>query len=417
MRRYIRIVLALFLLFIIVNFFFRFFYNGRDVDYNLKQKNNKYYVHEKYIKNKKGVANHYYVEIKYNDVIFNFRFSDSFKSKSYIVDKIYSFNDEQHTCILPILSDGSIQTEILCKKENTIYPYSVLKNESLKLDSFAKNMEEYGYSVDMKEKVFSNYGLNILTDNIVSSHMIVVPSYKGVYLIDPGSNKLISSVELFKKDVYKQPIQTVVSNYYVVADYDSSYSFNEFKVINLDNKKISKIISNTAISMDSYIQGVVDNSIYLIDRSNKKQYKIDVFEKSVSLVGNSKKGILYYNGTKFQKKSIYEALNNNLLFEQFTTELTKYDFVHKNDGINYSYLKKKDGYDVYISYDENPSSYTYGFHLSSIERIEYIGSYLYYVDGDSLYCYSSKGVLKILDYSELFYNPDINIWVYKNKNL
>lgn len=413
MKRYIRTILVLFLMFVTVNFIFKFFYGGRTVDYTLKQQNNNYYVHEEHIKNKKGVSNHYYVEIKYDNVTFGFRFSDSFEHKSYIVDKVYSFKDDQYICILPILNDGSIQTEILCEKEKTIYPYSVLKNESLKLDSFAKDMEQYGYSIDMSKESVAYYGLNILTDNLVLSHMIVVPSYKGVYLVDTSSKKLVSSIELFKKDVYKQTIQTVVSNYYVVADYDSSYSFNEFKVINLDNKKISKIISNTAISMDSYIQGVVDNSIYLIDRSNRKQYKIDVFQKSVSLVGNSKKGVVYYDGTKFENKSIYDALNNELVFEKVNTKLEKYDFMHTNDGINYSYLKKKDRYDVYISYDENPTLYTYGFNLSSVDRLEYIENYLYYVDGNSLYCYTQKGILKILDYSELFYNSGINIWVYK----
>lgn len=413
MKRYMRIILVLFFLFIIIRCIFIFFYAGRNVDYKVRQKNDKYYVHEEYIRNKSGISNHYYVEIEYNDVIFNFRFSDSFKRKSYVVDKIYSFEDELYTCVLPILVDGSIQTDILCMKEKTIYPYSTLKNESLKLDSFAKNMEEYGYSVNVSNAASTYYGLSILTDNIVPSHMIVVPSYKGVYLIDASDNNLVSSIDLFKKDVYKQSIQAVVSNYYVVADYDASYSFNEFKVVNLDNKKISKIISNTAISMDSYIQGIVDNSIYLIDRSNRKQYKIDVIEKKVSMVGNSKKGILYYDGTKFLNKSIYEALNNDLIFEKVTTESSQYDFVYMNDGINYSYLKKNNGYDVYISYDENPSLYTYGFHLSTMDRIEYVGSYLYYIEGNSLYCYSSKGITKIIDYAELYYNSDINIWIYK----
>ena len=189
MRRYMRIILFLFLLFVIVNFFFTFFYSGRDVDYTLKQKNNKYYVHEEYIKNKKGVSNHYYVEIKYNDVIFNFRFSDSFKHKSYIVDKVYSFKDEQYTCVLPVLNDGSIQTDILCKKEKTIYPYAVLKNENLKLDSFAKAMEEYGYPIDMPKESDSYYGLNILSDNIVSSQ-----AFAGNFGKNVGKREMLTNI-------------------------------------------------------------------------------------------------------------------------------------------------------------------------------------------------------------------------------
>ena len=59
------------------------------------------------------------------------------------------------------------------------------------------------------------------------------------------------------------------------------------------------------------------------------------------------------------------------------------------------------------------SLYTYGFSVPSLDRVEYIEDYVYYVDGDTLYYYHPKGVAKVLKYAELFYNSKIKFWIYK----
>ena len=76
-------------------------------------------------------------------------------------------------------------------------------------------------------------------------------------------------------------------------------------------------------------------------------------------------------------------------------------------------MKTNDGYDVYILYVENPTLYAYGFFVSSLTRIGYIGEYVYYVDGDTLYYYHPKGVFEVLKYDELFYNSKIKFWIYE----
>lgn len=414
MKKYLRIIIVFIFIFILSRFFFLFLYRGRTVNYSIEEGMHKYDVHEEYIRNNKQLSSHYYIEIDFDEIKFNFRISDDFDKRSYIVDTIYSFKNDQYICILPIFIDGSIQSEILCQKENIIYPYRSLQNESLELDKFASSMENYGYSMNISEKVISKYGVDILKDNLVFLHKIVIPSYNGVYIINRGEKEFISSVELFNDDIYTQQIQGVISNYYIVADYDSSYSFHEFKLVDLNTKKVSSIVSNNAISMNSYVQGVVDDCLYIIDRSNRKQYKIDISSKSISVVGNLKKGVLYYNGNDFETKSIYDALNNDLLFSLSFYQSSKYDYVYKSDGIYYSYLKTNDGYDVYVSYEENSSLYTYGFSVPSIDKIQYVEEYVYYIDNGILYCYHPKnGVIQVLTYKELFYNSKLNFWVYK----
>lgn len=408
MKKYLRVITAFGIFFLILEFCFSFFDNGKTVKYEL---DNDISINEHYIKSSK--LKYYYVEVDISSKKFNFRVPSNFNDNSYIIKNIYTFSDDNYLCMLPIFEDDSIQTDILCQNgDKYIYQYRNLKNISLKLDNFASSMEQYGYIANNnKDVVVSDFGINLYKDNIISNHTLIIPSYKGLFKINNGT---ISSIDLFNKDIYRQDIQAVVSDYYLVADYDSNYSFNKFKLVNLKNGKITTFKSKYSLSMNSYVQGVLKDSIYVMDCSNRKQYEINVLDKSVTLVGNSKKGILYFNGIDFETKSIYSAINDNLLFSSYAFNET-YSHIYLTDNIYYSYKQIDNVYDAYISYNENKELYTYAFSVSSIDRIQYVDDYVYYIIEDVLYCYHpKKGIIKVLDYSELFYNPNLKFWIYKN---
>lgn len=392
-------------LFLLFNFIFSIFSNGKTVNYSIDDNN----VLEQYIKE----DNSYYFEVTSNKKIFNFKVDNNFDENSYIINKIYSFENDLYVCIFPIFEDNNIETDILCLRDNMIYPYRSIMNKNLELDKFAHEMEEYGYLIDNNnEKFTTSSNLKIFNGNL--NGVIVIPSYRGIYIIDSSNKKNFSSIDLFDKDIYSHPIQTIVSDYYLVADYNESYSFHEFYLVNLKSTKVSIIASDDAISHNSYIQGVVDNCVYLIDRSNKKQYKIDVSNKIVTLLGNKKKGIMYYDNGKFINRTIYDALNENLIFNYNSIESDKYDYVYNNNGVYYSYLKVKNGYDMYISYEQNTNIYTYALNVDSFEDIYYSDDSIYYVDGDNLFNYSlANGKLKVLNYSELMYNENLTFFVYE----
>lgn len=405
MKKYLRIIITSVIFLVIIRFMYLFLYKGKSVSYEIDDKFN---VYENYVKN--NDLKYYYFEVTIASKKFNFRAPAVFNDNSYVIKDIYYFEDDNYLCILPIFQGDSIQTDILCHDGEIIQQYRNLKNMSLKLDEFGRAMEQYGYKINSNEAIdVSNYGINLLK-NINASHTLLLPSYRGLFKINKG---VISSIDLFKKDVYEQNIQGVISNYYIVADYDESYSFTKFKLVDLKNGKVTTLSSKYSISMNSYVQGVVDNLLYIIDRSNRKQYTVDVFNKTVTLVGNGKKGVLNFNGTDFETKSIYSAINEDLLFSSYTSN-ENYDYIYLIDNIYYLYKKVDDGYAVYVSYAENKELYTYIFSVASIDRIQYIDSYVYYVSEDKLYCYHPKsGVYEILEYSELFYNSNLKFWTYK----
>ena len=240
MKKYVRIFLIIIIFFLIVNFFFHFFSNEMVVNYKLDEFN----VGEHYLKKN----NKYYFEIDRDNNVFNFMINNNFNKKSYIIDKIHFFENSSYTCILPVFIDDNVYTDILCLYDNIIYPYRNLVNKNLELDRFARDMEDYGYKVKLEQlDMQKKNNITVYHDNFNSSQVVVVPSYTGVYLINSG-DEIIRSIDLFNKDIYDQTLNCIVSDYYLVADYDQAYSFHEFYLVNLKNNKVSTLASNTAIS-------------------------------------------------------------------------------------------------------------------------------------------------------------------------
>lgn len=130
-----------------------------------------------------------------------------------------------------------------------------------------------------------------------------------------ASKNFLSSyhaVNVFEKDVYNQKLATFTNQYYVVADYDESYNFNKFYIIDLIKRTKDEVASDTKISFDSYIQGSVDGKVYVYDKENKKQYEINTDKKTIALISNANSDVVFYNNG-WTEISIKEALRENIL--------------------------------------------------------------------------------------------------------
>ena len=84
--------------------------------------------------------------------------------------------------------------------------------------------------------------------------------------------------------------------------------------------KKTEIISNNKISMDCYMQGTIGDEVYLFDKTNKKQYRINLKNKTVSLSGNKSKGIEIYNNGKLTTGSAYQAAKKEITFNKYTVD-------------------------------------------------------------------------------------------------
>lgn len=389
------------------------FSKGRTVSYEIKNEGIKFKITEAYTKNYKNEYPNYYIEIMVDKKIFNFELPNSFSGDSYIVNDIKYFKNDTYTCVLPIFNGEKIMSDILCLKDSTLYHYQDLQNESLELDKFAssvlKNTREDTSSIKMNN-------LQVYPDNLNKGMYLVLTNYHGIDIIH---SKKLETVSLFEEDIYTQKIKVQVGKYYVIADYNQKHNFHEFYRVDVTTKKITKIVSDAAISFDSYIEGVVGDDIYLFDKDSKKQYKINVKNKTVVLNGTVKTGIEQYSNGKFKNINAYEAYTNELYFDKYPVKdiasLKVIQVGHKHSGYNYMYTPLPNGkYKVLHSHVQNDTVKTYAFTISDVNQIWYASTGVYYIEGDILYYYSPLyGTKPLLQNNEWNFNTSLSAYIYE----
>lgn len=358
------------------------------------------------IKVKEIVNNdNYYIEIKNNKNIYPVRIYDDLNNKRKVVKDIYLYSDKNIECILPVIND-KLYTDMMCYKDEILYDYHTLIGENDSLDKYVDSIKLYNIN-DYKNNEIDTKSIGTVKYNIFNNvkNTVAITTYKGLIIND-------IEINLFKKDIYNNELSIFINNYYVIADYEKNYSFNKFYIVDLNTKKVTNMESKADISYDSYIQGIVDNKIYLYDKDNENQYEIDIKENKINIV-SSDDYIKYYSNKKWEKmnkvkanKEIYfnyETLDNNFSNYDHVEEVNNYYYLFKKDGISYKlYRVDKDNIDVYKYIIDVPTT-----------NIYFNNNYLYYVYKNKLFYYSdSVGIKTILENSELEFNDTIKYNIY-----
>lgn len=417
MKKIFTMLITLFILYLGIQAVFTIFSKGHEYEYVVSTDNVTYNIKETMIHNVDGEINNYYFEISYGDSIFYYQTFRDFNNSDRVIDKIYSYNNENYNCILPIFKDNIILSDIMCKKDNTITFYHDLINKDSGIDQFAKSLSDKGYDSNLwVDSAAKDQSGDILTyqSNILKNNYLMLSNYKGLYVFDKGG---VDNIKLFASDNYKQEIKTVVNKFYVVADYSSQYRFNKFLVVDLTNGKKDEITFDVDISFDSYVQGVHGDSFYIFDRNTKTQYEINVAKKTLLEIGNEKSEIKIYNGNQAQRITATDAKNQDVLFDFQNIINEDYDKVYKLGGekSGFYYLFKKDGskYKVYRTNVQNNNQRTYLFDTTDINRIIYKGDNVYYIYNDTInYFNDNNGKKRLIEYSEIKFNPYLYFNIY-----
>lgn len=398
------------------------FNNGHNVKYKKIEKDNVFSIREIYTQNRKNEKNNYYFTITINDTKFEFQTYKNFSRKKKIIKEIKYFNDDNYECILPILSNNELISDVVCKYKNEYFNYNTIKGNNLELDKFVQKIDEY--NIDNNSEKLASLNEVTVYNKLLDNHYLFIQNYKGIYTINKNNKNIIQDNKLFNQDVYKGTLSTLCGKYFMIADYNKVYDFNEINVIDITSNKKSTVISDNSISLDSYIQGIVDNDIYLIDRSNKKQYKINIRNNKVLEIGNIKNNIKVYELDKFVSKNIYNALNEELYFNYYQVdnklngiEYYKVDKVGNNlSGYYYMYEKKDNSYFVYRSNVQDPSYRIFLFKTNDIDNIIYNDDYIYYKDDIYIkYYHDETGEQIVIKNSELEFNSYLKFGLYIKK--
>ena len=416
MKRMFGLLLILSIFYFGIQILFRFIDKGHIESYTITTNENKFNIKEAFTVNTEDEDN-YYLEISINNETFDFQIYNNLNLLKRIVTDVYYY-DRDYKCMLPII-DGKAVTDVVCKQGDTYYNYQNLKGRSSSLDLFVSSLEQVYDSkrYETKKQVLGNEK-NVLVYDI-SNNFLAMENYKGIYTINEKNLSKIYNVSLFNTDIYNKNLSCYVDKYYLVADYSKQTKFNEFKLVNLTNNKVSTIKYDYDISMDSYILGTDDSKVYLFDNDTKKEYEIDIQKETIIEIGNSTVGIKMMVNGQFETLDAYYVYQKQMIFTPYVTtnEFNGkiYDTVIKvgiDSGYYYIFEKVNNRYKVYRSSIENGINKTYLFETDSKELL-YVEDTVYYKDGKYLKKYNNQnGNQIVIENKELEFNKNIKIGLY-----
>lgn len=389
-----------------------FLFRGNTVyQYEIMKDGNVISVKEQRNRKTDTTEEYYDFEIGLWDKEYTFRlFKDDLSGYQHFIRDIKEVETEKYQCFLPVFRDDQILLDMICEDKDTkvLSPYHNIRLNDTKLDGIVD--EEYWDQLEkfsVKEDTVQQEQLKISKKIPQTISKIGMSHYRGLYIIDQDGN--VENITLFSSDHYDQVLHAFLDGYYFVANYNESYDFQEIYLVNLKTAKVDTITMPVRISFDSYIQGIVDHRIYIMDRSNRVQYYFDMEDQLMYSCKNKEGMIQYYNGKEFVERNIYDALNEDLYFQDDSLKEEE-DQIQKYDArSNYYYLwgKEDDIYHVYRSMDDSFKMKTYLFDTTENSAL-YQKDGVIYQDGTELYYISNVlGTKKILENRELEFNDTI----------
>lgn len=408
MKKLIGLLVVLFSFYIIVELAFYFLSKGYTTEYKL----NGFKVTEVRTKNTKDEIDNYYFELKKDDKVFSIQTLKGIANSQKVIKEIKYFKDDNYECVLPITKTKTIISDIICEDRGVYYNYDSLVGKDDKLDDFAKKYLEYRDTFNESDEILKSDSNLDIYDNFEDNMYLGLEYYKGVYLLNKKDG--YRNYELFDKDVYKKEISTFIKGNYVVADYNEKYEFHDFYVINIKTYKKYKITSNNAISAYSYVQGVVGDSVYIIDTANKIQYELNIKTRTVTEIGNEEFDIKVYKDGNWTLEPIYNAIEKKLYFETVNKKFKDKEYArvdkigNEASGYYYIYEKKGSKYNVYKVNVQNTDIMLYLFSTDNISNPVYKKDQIYYKDGTFIKYYSDlTGVKKLAKYDEVSFNNSL----------
>ena len=414
--KYKYIILLVIAVIIIIIFCFRCSKKGYTIKYKISKDKYTFNIIEIYTKNQKKEKDNYYIEIKVRDDIFNYQIYDKF-SKKKIVKDIYYYKDDEYECIYPKFIDD-YKVDIKCNYNNYYYNYVDLVGKNEKLDEFSSNIDEYNINdfIDRNDEFEEYKGIKLYKNNMLEDYILSLTNLRGISVIKDSVN----NINIYDNDLYKRKISGYSDKYYFTAKYTGKHNFREIYVYNLTNYKYKTAKYKDNISVNSYVQGIVDNEVYIYDIDNEKQYKLNLNKNTIEEVKNKNRKIDYYTGNGWTTISIAKANSEYLFGDNLSAEFKDYDIVNKNgnykSGFYYLLKKKENNYEVYRASIMNKKVIEYLFDVENPNSLVFVNDTVFFIEDNNIYYYNqTKGIRKLIEYDELLFNNSILYHAFINK--
>lgn len=350
-------LILLFVIFII--FFFR------SVNYIKEYEVDNVNISESYNKD----LNYYYFTFTYNDETLDYLYASRYKRNRNFIENIEIIEDEENFCLIP--EGNTLEFIPLCMEDGEITYYKNV-SENLKMQI----PKEY-----LKEEKELNETFNDI--NIYNRDFTYfLWNYNGFYYINKDEEK---EIELFDSETYNVNLVAYTEDYLVIADYDSSYTFNKIYRISFDKGDLKEYNLDQDIYFDSYFPGNEKNKLYIVDNKEEQMYELNV--KNGELEKTKAK---MYNNGNWENVGIKSLINQN---KSFTYE-TNYNYTLEDKTLFLNF----DGKQIKTKIDTD---------VTNIVRIK--NNLIFYLKTDTLYVFDPlKGSTKLLEFFE---------WNFKFENM
>lgn len=414
MKKLFFTLIFLFFIYFALQAAFYFFGPGHEVNYLV----NGYSIKESYTNNKKNEIQNYFFEISKDQNKFYFQIFESFNNESKIITDIKFYNDNNYACILPIFKNEKVLTNLYCINDNVVYLYEYIKGKNPQLDAFYDTVSDLFIKENLSD-VDTTSNITLYKNNMLPNHAVSFETYKG-YVYATSKRKSLNAKNIFDNDIYDKYLSTYVDNNYVTVDYAEKYGYSNVYIYDILSGKEQKLIFTSNLEKDSYIQGVKDGSLYIFDRSNKKQYEINTRTNVILEVGNVDTGIKMYQHGKWERISAYECINDKVIFSNSQGEENGYFYLASvggnNSGYTYYYKNEQDMYSIYRVNNQNKDQVTYLFKTKYLDKVIVSHEYVFYLDDAYLKYYSDKtNIRTLVSNSELRYNENLKYQIILEK--
>ena len=309
MKKYKKILL---LILIILGIYKSYYYSIKK--HNCTYKINGYNIEEKFYK----TNSHWYdFRINKKKQFYIFTINKNLKKQKRIIKKIKTYKNKNITCIITIY-----------KKDIPLNLYCNLDNQQVSIDYLLKNRKEDFLKIQEKIKKYKikypyeeiskkNYKkIKVYNKNILENNVYFIWNYKGIYILKKDKNDY---QKILDYDLYDNVMSCIVDKYYVLFENTSVNGIKNIYYYDFKKNKLKTYKPEIILSKDTYINGVIDNLIYVTDNKEKKQYIINIKKEKIEEISNSTNNyIIYKNGKKttlnrsdfFQKQQIFKNTAN-----------------------------------------------------------------------------------------------------------
>ena len=385
-----------------------FFNNGHEINYLFQSNRVNYEITEKMFIEKKQPI--YHIKIQLDHQTFLFENKTNYNKQKKIITDIRFFEADGYQCIYPIYKNNlSDIHDIQCVKDEKQYTYTSLKEQHPNLVEFQKQLMNEQIilpSWNPLEDPVKMFEFNVYQKAIPKNIYIPLWRYQGIEVVSQNSDHFTS---LLETDSY-QSKGVLVDQYYIIPKFDSTPEVSSITISDVTLFGEEEIeLDGFKISDDCYFNGVVDGKAYLFDRTNMKQYEINPKEKLIREIGNTTINAQYYDGIIWSDRNIYD-FSKKLTFEKDYSnipELMQYQPKQIHETNNSYYFATNDG-SVYRLYKEEMSHPILLLYSSEIKELSVVNDFVFYISGDTLYCYHDiYGLRPLVINNEFRYNTDL----------